>query len=465
MRCKISILLQTTSIYLPACVSVHKTNGRKSQTACIERVTEGVPCSSATCLCLNHTLSAHLASCVSSACSIFEGIAVTNLTQSACAFPPRDRATPFNVASITLCTLTGIMVFARLIFKVFYSYIGKLGLDDYFIIASIAVGFPCTVINGVGFTRHGLGKDIWTLTPEAVQTFEHYFYVQQILYLYLVATIKLSLLFFYLSIFPGKGVRAVLWLTVAFTAVFGLTFILLSVFQCTPIEFYWLRYVQQSKGHCTRINLLGWIHGGVSVAIDVWMICIPLWQIRTLELHWKKKVGAVIMFLTGALYVIKSTTNCISLPANEEQNSVTVVSALRLQSLISFANSINPTWDQWPIALWSTIEINVGLMCACLPTLRLILVRIWPRIFGSSMRSGSDRSGFSHGTNGSTSFSARKAKIRLGSVDTQPSPISPRLMEANTAFELDAKYPTWDDRDERYDAEPSSSFEQGCHAK
>ena len=41
----------------------------------------------------------------------------------------------------------------------------------------------------------------------------------------------------------------------------------------------------------------------VSVVIDVWMIAIPLSQIRKLELHWKKKVGAAIMFLTGTLYV------------------------------------------------------------------------------------------------------------------------------------------------------------------
>ncbi len=247
------------------------------------------------------TIEKELAACVSSACSTAEGIATKNHTQSACDLPRRDRATPFNVTSITLCAVTGVMVLARLIFKVCFGYVGKLGLDDLFIIVSIAVGLPCTIINGAGLTRHGLGKDVWTLAPDVVETFGRFFYVQQILYLFLVTTIKLSLLFFYLSIFPGPGVRLTLWLTMAVTALFGLTFMLLSVFQCTPIEFYWLRYIQPVDGHCTRINLLGWIHGGVSVAIDVWMIGIPLFQIRKLELHWKKKVGAAIMFLTGAL--------------------------------------------------------------------------------------------------------------------------------------------------------------------
>ncbi|OAR01129.1 hypothetical protein LLEC1_07273, partial [Akanthomyces lecanii] len=201
-------------------------------------------------------------------------------------------------------------------------------------------------------------------------------------------------------------------------------------------------------GRCTRVNLLGWLHGGISVAIDVWMIGIPLFQIRKLELHWKKKVGAAIMFLTGAF--------------------VTVVSVLRLQSLIYFANSVNPTWDQWPVVLWSTIEINVGLMCACLPTLRLVLVRIWPRVFGSTLHSASGRSAVSHSTN--TSGSAQKARPRVVSVDPEAAPISPRLVEANTAFELEAKYPTWNQRDHGVDGDSrergsSVSFESECHAK
>lgn len=64
--------------------------------------------------------------------------------------------------------------------------------------------------------------------------------------------------------------------------------------------------------------------------------------------------------------------------------SVTVVSILRLQSLLHFANSNNPTWDQWFVAFWSIIEVNVGMICTCLPTLRLILVRLCPNIFGTA---------------------------------------------------------------------------------
>lgn len=63
------------------------------------------------------------------------------------------------------------------------------------------------------------------------------------------------------------------------------------------------------------------------------------------------------------------------------------MSILRLQSLVHFAKSTNPTWDQWDVANWSTIEANVGIICACMPSLRLVLVRMFPRILGSSAKS------------------------------------------------------------------------------
>lgn len=51
---------------------------------------------------------------------------------------------------------------------------------------------------------------------------------------------------------------------------------------------------------------------------------------------------------------------------------------------MTFAKSSNPTWDNFPVSLWSTVEINVGIMCTCMPTLRLLLVRLFPVLGGGS---------------------------------------------------------------------------------
>jgi hypothetical protein len=57
---------------------------------------------------------------------------------------------------------------------------------------------------------------------------------------------------------------------------------------------------------------------------------------------------------------------------------VTVISVVRLHSLIAFGDTDNPTWNNLKISLWSTIEINVGIITCCMPTLRLLLLRAFP---------------------------------------------------------------------------------------
>ena len=64
---------------------------------------------------------------------------------------------------------------------------------------------------------------------------------------------------------------------------------------------------------------------------------------------------------------------------------MTIVSILRLKSLLKFgADSTNPTMDFYAVGIWSTVEITVGMICACLPSLRLLLAHLFPKIMGTT---------------------------------------------------------------------------------
>lgn len=82
--------------------------------------------------------------------------------------------------------------------------------------------------------------------------------------------------------------------------------------------------------------------------------------------------------------------------------SVTIISIVRLQTLITFANSSNPSWDNLRVSQWSTIEVNVGIICACMPTLRLILVKLFPALTSTTRNYGTNQSwGDPYATGGS----------------------------------------------------------------
>ena len=92
---------------------------------------------------------------------------------------------------------------------------------------------------------------------------------------------------------------------------------------------------------------------------------------------------------------------------------VTIISIVRLASLVQFRSSSNLTYDYAGTSLWSTVEVAIGIMCACMPSMRLILVRIYPKIFGStakSSRNGYNSQGYPH--NNTTSGAVTSSKNR-----------------------------------------------------
>lgn len=309
----------------------------------------------------------------------------------------RDKAATYQIVSNTLVIIAALFIVQRFAYK-FYARL-ELGLDDWCTLLTLVAGIPSTVINAHFLTVNGIGRDIWTLTPEQITKFSLYFYMDEIIYLAEVSLAKLALLFFYMRIFPSRNVQRLLWGTIAFDIAFGLAFVLVAIFQCKPVNYFWVMWDGEHKGQCLNINAITWSNAIISISMDVWMLAIPLWQLRTLRLGWKKKAGVAAMFSVGALYVFPqsrmrySVTVFFFFLADLHVNgSVTIVSILRLRSLIAFSYSTeNPTWDFFDVGIWSDIEINVSMICVCLPSFRLLLVRLFPRLRETTQQYYADR--------------------------------------------------------------------------
>lgn len=59
---------------------------------------------------------------------------------------------------------------------------------------------------------------------------------------------------------------------------------------------------------------------------------------------------------------------------------------LRLKKLYVLSKSHDQTYDLLGAILWSSIEVNTGIICACLPTLKPIVNLISPSFLQSSTR-------------------------------------------------------------------------------
>jgi hypothetical protein len=67
--------------------------------------------------------------------------------------------------------------------------------------------------------------------------------------------------------------------------------------------------------------------------------------------------------------------------------SVITVSILRIPSIVAIGSSTDPSWDATYVAIWSSIELNTAIVCACALTLKPLLSRAFPRMFTHGDRS------------------------------------------------------------------------------
>ena len=173
-------------------------------------------------------------------------------------------------------------------------------------------------------------RDLWTLRPEQITQMPPSFEMLVVLYFATLMLLKLSMLFFYIKVLTTPRAARLLWGTALFTFVWGVVYIIAAIFQCQPINFFWNKWDGLHEGTCLNINAITASNAAISIALDLWSLGIPLWQLWGLSMHWKRKVGVALMFDVGTF--------------------VTVVSILRLQALVNFAKSNNVSWEFYGVS-------------------------------------------------------------------------------------------------------------------
>ena len=117
--------------------------------------------------------------------------------------------------------------------------------------------------------------------------------------------VKASFLFFFLRVFPSSSIRIALWMTVAFNALLGFTFVLVDLTQCRPISYFWTSWDGEHDSNgakCINLTAMSYSHNVINVVLDVWMLILPAVPIIKLQLYdFRKKLSILAMFGVGIL--------------------------------------------------------------------------------------------------------------------------------------------------------------------
>lgn len=139
----------------------------------------------------------------------------------------------------------------------------------------------------------------------------------------------------------------------------------------------------EHSGYCLDQNQLIYASASLNIFFDILTIILPVPRLLSLSIPGRKKLAVVATFLIGLF--------------------VTLCSIIRLRYLAAFGSASNITWLYNPIGIWSNVEINLGVVCACMPALAGLMQRIYIMITGkelTTMRSGRHGRGSAFGMRG-----------------------------------------------------------------
>ncbi|KAH6642519.1 hypothetical protein C7974DRAFT_302569, partial [Boeremia exigua] len=230
--------------------------------------------------------------------------------------------------------------------------------------------------------RAGSGKHaMFVPYPEKVSEGLKYLFFSIIAYNMSLTATKISILLQYYRIFTIRELRVPVYVALAIVGSWGVVLLFTSIFSCVPVEAYWNVLIKGSS-KCVDQMALWYVNASANMITDLMVAVIPVRGIWSLQIPKRQKL-ALLAILTIGWFVC-------------------VVSIIRVTTLTVFEKHMDDaTYYSAPTAYWSSIEANLGIVCASLPALKPLIVRIIP-VFGSL-----------HDSRGRTSDSATGNRHRL----------------------------------------------------
>ncbi|KAI1146356.1 hypothetical protein F4825DRAFT_440998 [Nemania diffusa] len=343
----------------------------------VEAITTKSNCSliDPACSCASQAVQAAAGACVLQTCDIPDALATQNLTNSLCGIQSaNDRA--FIPVIYTFVVLSSVIITLRFVVRLTERI--PLWWDDYSALVSVLISIGFTVLCGV-FGELGVGRDLWDVPQENISTILILFWAALLCYATSRFFVRVSISLFLMRIFRVSAARPLIIVTIVLNLGITVTYIFCIIFQCTPVSYFWNVWDGLHEGRCVNQWAVFLSGGVIATTLDVVLILLPIRWISQLQFSNAKKLTTLGMFSLGVLVVITSI--------------------MRIVSLYTFTHSHEITRNLPNLAIWGGLELYVANICACLPSLRPLVVlsvsnfRAWTT--GASKGSGSSSVGLS----------------------------------------------------------------------
>ena len=183
------------------------------------------------------------------------------------------------------------------------------------------------------------------------------FWVYQILYKITINTVKVSILLQFIRVFAVKWFQYCCWTMIGTCTAAEVVFFFVSLLQCIPVPTIWNR---TAAAKCINIGIFWNANAAWNIAADVVLLVSPCYWIWRLKISNRKKALVLMNFSFGLFVLVASIFRWTTLETSAEKSD-------------ALAGTLVST-------VWTQAESATAIICPCLPMLRPLLERFFPKL-------------------------------------------------------------------------------------
>ncbi|CAI7627029.1 unnamed protein product [Penicillium glandicola] len=256
------------------------------------------------------------------------------------------------VISVVFTSLATAFVGMRMYTRV--KLMNRVEANDWMVIIALVNSYVFMALDIIEAVS-GMGTHLKDIPPNILERQMKAFWLTIPFYNAAVLCAKASILMQYFRVFPTHRMRVICWVMITILGIYGTWAVISAFLNCIPVAKFWDDSI---PGFCLSKPKLWFSNASMHISTDIAILIIPIPALMSVDLPRRQKIALMIMFSLGGF--------------------VCITSIIRLVSLKQISDSTDPTYDNVGAASWSAVECNTGIICACLPTLKPLIARIFP---------------------------------------------------------------------------------------
>ncbi|KAB8223190.1 hypothetical protein BDV33DRAFT_167626 [Aspergillus novoparasiticus] len=251
---------------------------------------------------------------------------------------------PATFTSLSLITVS-LRCYMRL------RVVKRFGWDDGLMVVAMILDLVFTITGIVG-SIHGIGQksEYFNDRPDDYRLAMLCWWTGLLFYTLASTLMRVSIALMLLRFTINLVHSAVLYVTIALSTIGCAIFFFISMFQCSPVRYYWDSLVIHGKCYHKLLVRAMYFYSAVCALCDLTIGILPALMMQPLTISRRSKLGLIVILGLGGIAI--------------------AAMIIRMPFLHLMVDSDEFLYSTTQVAIWSHIEVDLGIIAGSLTSLR-----------------------------------------------------------------------------------------------